>query len=67
MRKDLFCTYVPNRKTDSAAVDSFLSKGGHVVKLRQDDGKYEKHTEKLEQKLGGLIRPFSKTDALALK
>jgi hypothetical protein len=46
-------------------IAEYLSKGGKINRFKEDDGNYDKAEKKLEKRLGGLIRPFSKEDALS--
>jgi len=48
-----------------AKIAEYLANGGKINRFREDDGSYEKAEKKLVNRLGGLIRPFSREDALA--
>lgn len=52
---------------DAAAIDAFLSKGGKVVKLRDDDGSFDKNLKKTENRLIGGFNPFSREEVLEKK
>lgn len=57
----------PPRKSDTEIeeeIAQFVASGGKVSRFRQDTGQYEKAGIKLSKKLGGLVRPFKKEDAL---
>lgn len=61
--------WVARRRTpaeDEAAINAFLSKGGKVVKLKDDDGGYDKGLKKTEHRLAGGFNPFTKEDALTV-
>lgn len=49
---------------DEKALQEFLSQGGKVVKLKDDDGSYDKNLKKTGNRLGGGFNPFSKEASL---
>ena len=63
--KDPFCRKQFTRKESDEAIEQFLSNGGEIIKLRRDDGTYEKISKKIEGKFeDGYIKVFSKAEAL---
>lgn len=60
--------WVVRRRTpedDEKALKEFLSQGGKVVKLKDDDGSYDKNLKKTETRLVGGFNPFTKEKSLA--
>ncbi len=54
-----------NRDADAAALSEFLSKGGKVVKLRNDENdKYDENLKKIQKTLIGGFSPFTKEESL---
>lgn len=56
-----------SREETQAAIEEFLNNGGEIIRLRSDDGSYDKNLRKTKESLKGGFNPFSKTDALRIK
>lgn len=46
------------------AVQDYISKGGEILQLRDDNGGYDKGLKKIQENLQGGFNPFSKEQAL---
>ena len=46
------------------AVQDYISKGGEILNLRDDNGGYDKGLKKIQENLIGGFNPFSKEQAL---
>ena len=54
-----------SREQEEKAVAEFLNSGGKILKLKDDDGSYDKNMKKTENRLIGGFNPFTKDQALS--
>jgi hypothetical protein len=63
-KRNLWIPRQRDRVGTNSAVEDFLANGGEIIKLKDDDGTYNKNEKKTKARLGGGFNPFAKDVAL---
>ena len=70
INKNFYCAATPPPRWDEQEseklIQQFLTNGGKIQYVRDDNGSYDKSLKKTQQNLSGGFNPFSKEEALTI-